>query len=143
MLCFCRQRCGNDQRRIQNAERPDLCDYKASRDTCGAMKGNARDICVAEAKGVEKVARAELDAQYKPSARNDEKVTLAKADAAFDTAKEKCDDLSGNAKAARVKAREDAKVVKAAADSSKNKTEKMTEVKKDADGRAPVSVPMF
>lgn len=115
-------------------------DYKASRDKCGTLKDNAKDICVSEAKGVEKVAKAENEAQYKPSPRNTEKVAFAKADAAYDTAKEKCDDLKGNdkdvcvkdAKAAHVKAKEDAKVSKTSADTSKNKTEKMAEAKKDA-----------
>jgi hypothetical protein len=129
-------------------------DYKAAREKCNTLKANAKDICVAEAKGAEKVAKAELEAQYKPSPRNDEKVTVAKADAAYDVAKEKCDDLTpsaspgpatspgaapgagagGNAsatsakdvcmkdaKAAHVKAKEDAKVTKAAADNSQSK----------------------
>ena len=115
-------------------------DYKINHDKCNTLKANAKDICVSEAKGAEKVAKAELEAQYKPSARNDERVSLAKADAAYDTAKEKCDDLAGNAKdvcvkdakAAHVKAKADAKVTKAAVDTSKKKAETMSEVKKDA-----------
>ncbi len=115
-------------------------DYKAGRDKCATLKDNAKDICVAEAKGAEKVAKAELEAQYKPSPRNTEKVAFAKGDAAYDVAKEKCDDLKGNdkdvcvkdAKAAHVKAKEDAKVAKTSADTSKNKTEKVTEARKDA-----------
>lgn len=115
-------------------------DYKVNSGHCGLLKANAKDICVSEAKGVEKVAKAELEAQYKPSAKNTEKVSLAKADAAYDTAKEKCDDLSGNAKdvcvkdakAAQVKAKEDAKVTNAAVDTSKKKAETMSEVKKEA-----------
>jgi len=114
-------------------------DYKASRDKCGTLKDNAKDICISEAKGTEKVAKAELEAQYKPSARNTEKVAIAKADAAYDTAKERCDDQKGNAKdvcikdakAAHVKAKEDAKVAKANADPNKDKADK-TEAKKDA-----------
>ena len=78
-------------------------DYKVSRDKCASLKANAKDICVAEAKGVEKTAKAELEAQYKPSPRNEQKVKDAKADAAYDVAKEKCDDLSGNAKDTCVK----------------------------------------
>ncbi|MBT9474528.1 hypothetical protein [Polaromonas sp.] len=115
-------------------------DYKVNRDKCATLKANAKDICVAEAKGVEKVAKAELEAQYKPSAKNTQKIALAKGDAAYATAKEKCDDLAGNAKdvcvkdakAALVKAKEDAKVVKAAVDTSKEKAQTMGEVKKDA-----------
>jgi hypothetical protein len=115
--------------------------YKASRDKCGSLKDNAKDICVAEAKGEEKVAKAELEAQNKPSPRNTEKVALAKGDAAYDVAKEKCDDLKGNdkdvcvkdAKAAHVKAKENAKVAKASADTnSSNKAANVAETKKDA-----------
>ena len=87
-------------------------DCKAARDKCGTMSGNAKDICVSEAKGAEKVAKAELEVQYKPSAKNDVKVREAKADAAYDTAKEKCDDATGNAKDVCVK---DAKAAHTAA----------------------------
>ncbi len=95
-------------------------DYKASRDKCNSLKANAKDICVSEAKGVEKIAKAELEASYAPTARHTEKVAMAKGDAAYDTAKEKCDDSSGNAKtvcradakAAHVKAKEEARVVR-------------------------------
>ncbi len=95
-------------------------DYKVSRDKCNSLKVNAKDICISEAKGVEKIAKAELEASYAPSARHTEKVAMAKGDAAYDTAKEKCDDSSGNekticradAKAAHVKAKEEARVVR-------------------------------
>ena len=115
-------------------------DYKASHEKCNAMKDNAKDICVSEAKGTEKVAKAELEAQYKPSAKHTRDVAMAKGDAAYDTAKQKCDDQAGNAKdvcvkeakAAHVKAVADAKVAKVAADTSMDKAEKVTEAKKDA-----------
>ncbi len=115
-------------------------DFKVNRDKCASLKANAKDICVSEAKGTEKVAKAELETRYEPSPRHDEQLAMAKANAAYDTAKEKCDDLAGNAKdvcvkdakAAQVKAKEDAKVAKVAADTSKNKTDKMADVKKDA-----------
>ena len=35
-------------------------DYKADKTACAALAGNAKDICVEEAKAKEKVARAEL-----------------------------------------------------------------------------------
>ena len=93
-------------------------DYKVGRDKCNSLKANAKDICVSEAKGVEKIARAELEATNQPSARHTEKLAMAKGDAAFDTAKKKCDDSAGNAKtvcradakAAHVKANEEARV---------------------------------
>ena len=45
-------------------------EYKAAKSNCGPLSGNAKDICMADAKGREKVARAELEAQYKPTAKN-------------------------------------------------------------------------
>jgi hypothetical protein len=105
-------------------------DYKVSKDKCGSLKANAKDICISEAKGVEKVAKAELEAKYEPNARHTEMVSMAKGDAAYDTAKEKCDDVSGNAKtickqdakAAHVKAKEEARVVRVSAETSKANT---------------------
>ena len=72
--------------------------YKADKEKCDALTANAKDICQKEAKGKEKVAQAELEAQYKPSPRNTQKVAEARADAAYEVAKEKCDDMNGNAK---------------------------------------------
>ena len=74
--------------------------YKADREKCNALKANAKDICVSETKGVEKIAKAELEATYKPTDRNIKKVDKTKHDTAYDTAKEKCDDSAGDAKSA-------------------------------------------
>ncbi len=68
------------------------------------MKDNAKDVCKKEAKGKEKVAKAELEQQYKPSAshaRNGGRRKRSKA--AYEVAKEKCDDQTGDAKSACVK----------------------------------------
>ncbi len=99
-------------------------EYKVNSDKCDSFKANAKDICMSEAKGVRKIALAELESAYAPTARNAEKMRLAKGDAAYDTAKEKCDDIAGNAKnicqkdakAAHVKAVEEARVVRVKAD---------------------------
>ena len=73
-------------------------DYKAASDSCKALKANAQDICKAEAKGKEKIAKAELEASNAPSPSADQKLRMAKADATYEIAKERCDDLTGNAK---------------------------------------------
>lgn len=101
--------------------------YKVAKDKCSGLKANAKDICMSEAKGYEKVAKADLEAQYEPSARHTEKAAMAKGDAAYDTAKEKCDDLSGNAKsvcrkdakALHVTAKEEARVARMSAETGK------------------------
>jgi len=114
--------------------------YKADKERCSSLTGNAKDVCQAEVKGNEKVAKAQLEADYKNTdkARNDARV--AKADADYDVAKEKCDDLSGNqkdvcvkeAKAAHAKAKADAKVAKVDHKVSANSAEKRADVRKEA-----------
>ena len=118
-------------------------DYKAAKAQCKALKANAKDICDKEAQGVEKVAKADLEARAKPSDKTNYNVAVAKADAVYEVAKEKCDDLSGNAKdvcvkdakAAHVKGKEDAKVMKAILKPGETGAEKaahVSEAKKDA-----------
>ncbi len=78
-------------------------EYKTDKKGCDALAGNARDICVAEAKGKESVALVELDNSYKPTAKSRYNVAVAKGESAYDVAKQKCDDLSGNPKDVCVK----------------------------------------
>jgi hypothetical protein len=73
-------------------------EYKAAKTDCQALKDNARDICVAGAKGHERVSLAELEAAYSPSDKARAEVRLAKAHALHELAIEKCDDQAGNAK---------------------------------------------
>src|SRR4051812_31720900 len=72
--------------------------YKADKAACKSMTGNAKDVCIEEAKGREKVAKAELENTYQPSARHAHDVQTTKAKADYAVAKEKCDDRSGNDK---------------------------------------------
>jgi hypothetical protein len=95
-------------------------DYKAAKAACASLTANAKDICIEEAKGKEKVARAELEYSYTGKAKDQNKVLVAKAESTYAVAKEKCDDLAGNpkdvcvkeAKAVEVKALADAKMGK-------------------------------
>lgn len=95
-------------------------DFKSARKQCDAATGNAKDVCVEDAKGHQKVAMAELDYKQDPNAKNREKLAESKADASYNVAKEKCDDLNGNpkdvcvkeAKAGRAKALADARANK-------------------------------
>lgn len=78
-------------------------DYKAAKAQCDAMKGNAKDVCIEEAKGKEKIAKAEIDQQRKPSDSSARKVADARVKAAANVAKAKCGAHKGDAKAACVK----------------------------------------
>lgn len=70
---------------------------KNDKKACDDMKSNAKDVCQEEAKGKEKVAKAELENQYKPTADHARKVEEVKADTTYDVAKEKCEDQKGDA----------------------------------------------
>jgi len=86
-------------RQVKNADEDRIeAEYKAAKAKCDTMKDNAKDICQKEAKGKEKIAKAELDAKTNPTPANQRKVQEAKADAAYDVAKERCDDMKGNEK---------------------------------------------
>ena len=106
----------NDSDLKASRERVDAA-YKSATANCAQLSGNAKDVCVAEARGKRNVARAELDATQHDTPRARAKVAEERADAAFQVAKEKCDDLSGNpkdvcvadAKAQHDKARAEAK----------------------------------
>jgi hypothetical protein len=95
-------------------------DYKAAKAACNAMSANAKDICVEEAKAMQKVARAELEYGYTGTPKDQNKILVAKAESAYSVAKEKCDDMKGNdkdvcvkqAKAVEIKALADAKMGK-------------------------------
>ena len=53
------------------AARNDLAaKFKAAHENCAPLAKKARDLCIAEAEGNDKIARAQLDERYKPSARN-------------------------------------------------------------------------
>jgi hypothetical protein len=114
--------------------------YNADKDACKSLSGNAKDICMEEAKGKEKSAKADADAAYENTPKARESARKAHADATYNVAKEKCDDLSGNAKdvcvkqakAAHTKALADAKVDRVATDESQKSAEKTAAVKRDA-----------
>ena len=120
-------------RAVANAE----AQYKIDKDACSSRSGNAKDICLEQAKGKDKVAKADAEAAYKntPKAREDARV--ARAEATHDVAKKKCDDVSGNAKdvcvkeadAALAKAKADARVDRVSADTREDAA------KKEADAR--------
>ena len=87
------------ERKVRDAEEERIeADAKAAKAKCDTMQGNAKDVCRAEAKANEKIAKAELDAKKSPTARNQRKAAEMKAEGAYEVAKEKCDDLKGDEK---------------------------------------------
>jgi hypothetical protein len=95
-----------------SAKKPIEATAKAGLSSCDTLAANAKDICVAEVKGKENVAMAELHAQYEPTVTTRKAIHTAKAEAAYNVSMERCDGRAGNdkdvcvkeAKAARVTA---------------------------------------
>jgi hypothetical protein len=121
---------------VKNAE----TQYKVDKDACSSRGGNAKDICVAEANGREKVAKADAEAAYKNTPKAREEARVARAEATHDVAKEKCGGLSGNPKdvcvkeadAVLIKAQADAKVDRVTADTHQDAATKQADARKDA-----------
>ncbi len=119
-------------------------EYKTAKASCSALSGNANDICIAEVKGKERVAMAELEAGYKPSRKGDYRARVAIAEAGYSVAKERCDDKAGNAKdvcvqeakAALTTAKADAKVQLKTSDANDTAKEKSAEARSDASLKA-------
>src|SRR6266487_4551171 len=121
---------------IRNAE----TQYRNDKDACASKSGNAKDICLEEAKGREAIAKADAEAAYKATPKSREDARVARAEATHGVAKEKCDDLSGNAKdvcvkeadAALVKGKADAKVDRVAADTQQDSAAKQADARQQA-----------
>ena len=75
-------------------------DAKAAKEACKGMKDNAKDVCEAEAKGKEKVAKKELDYKKNPNDKNMQDWEKMKVEASYEVAKEKCEDSKGADQAA-------------------------------------------
>lgn len=126
-------------------------EFKTEKQACENRSGNAKDICMAEVKGNERVAKAELEARDKGTSKARQEALVAKAEANYDVATERCDDLAGNpkavcikdAKAALVKAKADARLDRTVMDTRAEASGKIGEArtqaamaKRDADFKA-------
>jgi len=114
--------------------------YKIDKDACASFSGNAKDICLAEAKGKASVAKADAEAAYRHTPKARENARIAHAQANYNVAIERCDDLAGNpkdvcvkeAKSEWVKGKANAKVDRVASDTNKEAATKQAEARKDA-----------
>ncbi len=98
---------------VKNAE----ASYKSAKAACSSLAGNAKDVCLAEAKVEKTYSIAKTDGDYKntPKAIYDGRKSVASAE--YDLAKAKCGSKAGNdkdvcikeAKAIEVRAQADAK----------------------------------
>jgi hypothetical protein len=113
-------------------------DYKLAKASCDSLSGNPNDICMANAKGNANVALADLEAGYKPTPETHYQAHVARAEANYALAKERCNDRAGSTKDACMQeakslatvAMADAKAQMKTADA--NATEKSADAGKDA-----------
>ena len=110
--------------------------YKSARAGCDSFSANAKDVCMAEAKGKENVAKAALEAEYKPSEDARYKVRVARADAAHSVARQKGDDTAGNVKDVCLKEANAAAVATTADAKARLKTSNANQVAKDKTAEA-------
>jgi hypothetical protein len=114
--------------------------YKIDKQACASQSANAKDICLAQAKGKDKSAKADALAAYENTPKARESARVAHAQAIYGVAIEKCDDLAGNrknvcvkeAKADLVKGKADAKVDRVVADTRVDASAKRTEAREEA-----------
>lgn len=122
------------------AEEKIEAEYKAAKTGCDSLAGNAKNICLAEVKGKESVAKADLEVEYKPSAKARYEARMAKAERDYKVAKEKCNDKGGNlkdlcvkeAEAALTTAKADAKLQEKTTDATTKANEKTSDARSDA-----------
>ena len=115
-------------------------EYAAGEKTCDSLAGNAKDVCMAQIKGRERIANAELDARQEPTREKKRDALVVKADAEYAVASEKCDALAGNAKdvcmkeakAAEVRAKTDADAQYKISNANETAAEKTDEASAEA-----------
>jgi hypothetical protein len=95
--------------------------YKDASAKCEPLTGHNKDVCVVEAKAVEKRAKASAEANYKGTIKSKTDSRIAYADADYMVAKVACDTKAGQEKDVCVKQAQ-ATQVKLVADAKANKT---------------------
>lgn len=104
--------------------------YKAARARCDVLSGNQKDVCLEEAKAVEKISKADAQAQYENTPKAKMKARLVKADANYAVAREKCSAHSGNAKDVCIK---EAKAAQTNEKADAKSSKEIGEIKSDAE----------
>ena len=69
-------------------------EYRSAQVACGGNPSTRREICLAEAMGVDGVAKADLEVAYRSTPRTRYEANEARADARFWVAREQCADFA-------------------------------------------------
>ena len=114
--------------------------FSTDKADCRDLKANAKDICMARAKGTNAVLKAELDVRRSDTPKSRYNLRIARAEAEYNVASEKCDDLAGHpknvcvkdAKAALTAAKADAKADMKVGEANRSADAKIAEARHDA-----------
>ena len=87
-------------------------EYRSAQVACGVNPSTPREICLAEAMGIDGVAKADLEVTYRSTPRTRYDASEARADARFWVARERCVDATRPLQAACLR---DAKTARLAA----------------------------
>ena len=104
-------------------------DYDAARKQCNTLSGNAKDVCVAEARLERTKAESRAKATYEGTPRAQRNAADEVAEAEYELAEERCDDKGGNAKDVCEK---DAKAAYERAKAEARAEQTSTEARRDA-----------
>ena len=110
---------------LDNAE----MSYKSAKASCDSLAGNAKDVCVAEAKVTKAYAVAKTDGDFKNTAKTVYDGRKHVASAEYDLAKTKCAAKAGNDKDVCIK---EAKAIEARAQADAKAGTKISEARSDA-----------
>jgi glycerate-2-kinase len=72
--------------------------YDNAQMRCRRVEGHARELCNERARGERDIQSAEVRLQAQPTAENDEKLRLAKAEASYSTALIQCKTMEGSSR---------------------------------------------
>ncbi len=118
--------------------------HEVNKKACDALANNAKSVCVEQCEGDEKIAKADLEERYEPTAKHHFKSRVARADAEYDVAKARCNDKAGTDKDVCVEEAKASKVHAVANAKTQMKTWKANsaanETKADANTKAKEEV---
>ena len=129
LVCAVGANAAGDKAVYEKAKASGKSTYEAATKQCDAMKGNAKDVCIAEAKAARTKTEEEAQAAYQgtPKARAHAVEEIAEAN--YKVAKQRCDDRTGNDKDVCIKVAK-AELTRAKADAKANR--KSVEAHQDA-----------
>lgn len=70
-------------------------EYDHGQSRCKPQLGNAKEVCREKARAGRDIAAAELQFRFEPTTKNDEKLRVARAEAAYAVSRQRCGDLAG------------------------------------------------